>query len=164
MTLPTRQAPDLADLRDQLDYDTERGVFRWRHARRGVAAWSAAGSLEDDGYWSITFRRQHYPAHRIAWYHSTGEWPSEFIDHINGDRGDNRLANLRPASPAENARNRHAGVEGSKSPLLGAHWDGERNKWAARIKRDGRTRHLGRFDTDLEAHNAYMAERAKEGR
>jgi hypothetical protein len=68
------------------------------------------------------------------------------VDHVNGDRLDNRRGNLRIATNAQNLQNRH-----QCGPYRGASWDAERNRWQARVQLDGKTHHLGRHATEAEA-------------
>lgn len=88
---------------------------------------------------------------------TTGDWPTDQIDHINGDKGDNRIANLREATNAENNRNTGAG-QANTSGFKGVCWDKAKGKWRAQIEIDGRGAHLGYFTTP-EA--AYVASAAK---
>lgn len=82
-------------LKKLLAYDSKTGQFTWRTDRRGVAAGSRAGSRLADGYWRIKIDYMPYKAHRLAWFHYYGVWPDRPVRHINGDRSDNRIANLK---------------------------------------------------------------------
>jgi hypothetical protein len=85
-------------VRELLDYDPKTGVFRWRSTtRKGEQAGSVAGSLQSDGIWRILVNGREYNAHRLAWLHVYGKWPPLVLNHINGDKADNRIANLREA-------------------------------------------------------------------
>jgi hypothetical protein len=95
-------------LRQLLDYNPDTGEFRWRascgnHMREGKLAGSIRRS---DGYVAIGYNRTLYQAHRLAWLYVTGEWPLEQVYHANGNRSDNRFANLRLAMGA----NKHEGL------------------------------------------------------
>lgn len=92
-----------------------------------------------------------YYAHRLAWLHHHGEWPAEQLDHINGDRQDNRIANLRLASQLENHQNRKL-QRNNVSGHPGVYF--EKGRWRARIKVQQKYRHLGTFDTFEEARAA----------
>jgi hypothetical protein len=98
---------------------------------------------------------KNYPAHRIAWYLHTKQDPGALqIDHINGNPSDNRIANLRLATPGQNAKNTRK-KPGTASKYKGASWHARTGKWQSQIKVDGHNMHLGCFDTDYEAHLAY---------
>jgi hypothetical protein len=86
-----------------------------------------------------------YLTHRIIWLFEKGAWPKDQIDHINGDRTDNRIENLREVSNAENARNMSVSVR-NKSGIAGVFWNAKRQKWVANIGKNSRTKHLGCFD------------------
>lgn len=86
-----------------------------------------------------------YLTHRII---ETGEWPVDQLDHINGNRTDNRMKNLREVSNAENAKNMSVSVR-NKSGVVGIFWSARLQKWVACIGENGRTKHLGCFD-DLD--------------
>lgn len=134
-------------LRELLDYNPETGVFFWRRSRgNGVKVGQLAGSMANNGYWQIAVQRRVYRAHRLAWLHYYGEWPSA-IDHINGVRVDNRIVNLRQADGNINEQNR---------VCAGAFRC--RKKWQSRIRTNGGKReYLGTFDTREEAEAAYLA-------
>lgn len=102
-----------------------------------------------------------YLTHRVIWLFETGSWPADQLDHINGDRTDNRMENLREVSNAENARNMSISVR-NKSGIPGVFWEAQRRKWIANIGENGRTKHLGsfdEFDLAVEARDKAKAER-----
>lgn len=135
-------------LRSLLTYDPDAGTFTWRVDRGGGARHGdIAGSSDQTGYVRIWIDRNRYLAHRLAWLYVHGEWPKHHLDHKNRDRSDNRISNLRQASPTQNAINR-------KLPQ-GVHPVG--NRFQARISVDGDRRHLGCFSTPEAAHAAYVA-------
>jgi len=142
---------ELSEVRRLIDYDCTTGKFKWRvnrgHMNRGLVA----GTMRDGGYIEIMVFGKHLRAHRLAWFIYYGEWPDKEIDHINGDRTDNRIVNLREATRRKNAQNmqchRDGGVCGvQRTP---------RGRYQARAYLDKRLRHLGVFDTEIEAHAAY---------
>lgn len=140
---------------DYLDYDAATGIFTWRVDRNNrVKAGSRAGSVDAGGYVIIPVNRKNYKAHRLAWLYVNGEWPRGPIDHINCDKTDNRIANLREATPAENAANRPRRSNG-RSGFKGVSWCSREGKWVASIRHDGRHRHLGYFTDAAEAHAVY---------
>ena len=90
------------------------------------------------------------PAHRAAWAIFHGEWPGGQIDHINGDRSDNRLENLRDIPGRENQKNMKRPSRNT-SGTVGVDWFPARNKWRARIRHDGVNIHLGLFSSKEDA-------------
>jgi hypothetical protein len=99
-----------------LHYDPETGYFTWLASKRGVKKGSRAGCLNVHGYTFIGLNYTDYLAHRLAWVYVNGEIPDGlFIDHINGKRNDNRIENLRLATPMQNGNNR--GIKHTPSKL-----------------------------------------------
>lgn len=99
-----------------------------------------------------------YLAHRLAWLFSNGQWPSQVIDHIDGNPQNNRIANLRDASIQANQENqRRAQRSNRSSGLLGSHFDAQTGRWMAKISVMNKTIHIGRYDTPQEAHTAYVS-------
>jgi hypothetical protein len=142
---------------DVLDYDPATGVFTWKvraSARRRIG--SVAGGLHPDGYRIIKVHGISIRAHWLAWLVTHGEWPAKELDHINRNRDDNRIANLRTCSRAENAQNRASGVAPSKYGR-GVYF--ARSRYFAKIRCGGRNIHLGHFPTAEEAANAYLEAR-----
>lgn len=147
----------LARLRELLSYDPATGDFFWIHddLRGRNPAYLPAGGLNSRGYWRIKIAPHWYYAHRLAWLYIHGVWPSGPIDHINGDRLDNRIANLRDVSQTVNAQNKRKPGSRNKVGLLGVCRD--YGLFKACIKVNGKTINLGRFQTPEEAHAAYVA-------
>jgi hypothetical protein len=151
-----RSALTAARLRELLIYDESTGKFT-RNMRKGIAGKGTPvrGLTNRAGYSMLCVDKCSYPAHRLAWLYVHGEWPKQVIDHINGDRLDNRISNLRDVSTKINLQNvRAARSTNKESKLLGAHKNG--NKWASHIETDGKLRYLGTFLTPEEAHAAYL--------
>jgi hypothetical protein len=146
-------------LRELLHYDPETGLLTWRVSRGSSRAGDVAEGLDGRGYRRVRVDRSLYYAHRIAWLWMTGEWPADHIDHINGIPGDDRWANLRLATNAQNTANGGRRVT-NKSGFKGVWWHKPTSKWRAAIMASGRSKHLGLFDCPAAAHAAY-AEAAK---
>ncbi|WP_424138634.1 HNH endonuclease [Roseomonas chloroacetimidivorans] len=156
-----RPLPPVDRLRSRLAYCPTTGVLRWRHTRPGPKSRSDdAGCVKPDGYRYVRFEGGNYLAHRLIWLMMTGDEPGRFIDHINGEPSDNRWANLRLASHAENMRNSRM-QRNNTSGFKGVRYDRARQRWIAEIKKDGRTIRLGRFGT-AEAAGAARAAAAAE--
>lgn len=145
----------LEALKELMEYDPDAGVFRWlvrRNSRGGkIAPGVEAGCDNGHGYVRIRISGRRYLRSRLAYYWMTGEWP-ELVDHINGDKADDRWCNLRLADKSTNAINSNirvdntAGAKGVYKTRTG--------KWAAQIQKNGVNRHLGTFDTMEEAASA----------
>lgn len=153
---------DTKFLRTILHYDVETGVFTWLVGnKRSVRAGDTANSLhKSTGYLRVKIKGRQFVLHRLAWQYVYGNHPATEIDHINGDRSDNRLSNLREATSANNNWNRKISVRNS-SGKKGVCWNKKAGKWQAQIGHAyGRT-YLGVFDTPEEAHRAYTREAKK---
>ena len=158
--MPKNHAPlTAARLRELLSYDPETGVFRRKTSAGGVAIGSIAGNDDWNGYRRIRVHPHSHMAHRLAWLYVHGEWPKHEIDHINGVRDDNRIANLREATPAENQQNR-ARSRNNKSGFTGVSWHRQSNKWRAKIKVNRKVIWLGGFPDPESAAAAYAAAKA----
>lgn len=144
-------------VRECLDYDPPTGIFTWRkRTSNRIRVGGVAGVKAVNGYIYIALDDYRLLAHRVAWFYVYGEWPKEQLDHINRDRADNRLANLRPASMSENACN---GILRStnSSGFRGVSLDKRKTKkkWLAQIVKDGKQHCVGYFSSKEEAADAY---------
>lgn len=146
-------------VRELLDYDPSTGEFRWRVSRGcggGARAGDIAGSNDGTGgYWRIEIEQAAHYAHRLAWLYVYGEWPARFLDHRNEDKLDNRIANLRNATRAQNRQNITRPYRSNTSGYTGVRRF--HHQWQAAISVDGKKYHLGTFNTAEEGHAAYLA-------
>lgn len=140
----------IEQLRAFIAYDPETGIFTAVKARARVHVGKVLGLKDKSGYLHIVLNQVHYYAHRLAWLFMTGDWPEDYVDHINGVKADNRWANLRAATNGQNQQNRKLRSD-SVSGLKGVSRRTS-TSWAARIAGG----HLGCFPTPEEAHAAYM--------
>ena len=143
------------DARKYLDYDPATGVMRWKiWPRTGRPSGREVLTTNAQGYRVVVLMGRQYRVHRVAWLMMYGKWPPELLDHVNGNRTDNRLVNLREATRAENNRNR--GMSGNNtSGFKGVTYNKDRNKWQAKIWRNNKAIHLGRYPSAQGAFAAY---------
>ena len=140
--------PDVIKLQEHLDYNPRTGEFRWKKpTARCTKPWSLAGFVSHHGYWQISFYGSSWMAHRLAWlmYHGEDLGQQE-IDHIDGNKLNNAIDNLRVASPTENQHN---------IKRKGFYWHKKDKKWRARGYHEGSQIDLGSFDCPLLARLAY---------
>jgi hypothetical protein len=141
-----------------LDYDLETGIFRWRvQPCNRIKAGVVAGTVNHDGYIRIKINGTLFMAHRLAWLHTHGTWPLQQIDHINGDKADNRIRNLRDVSRSVNMQNQVRAQKDNTSGLRGVSWHKDKKRWEACISVNGQNEYLGSFDTTEAAHAAYLS-------
>lgn len=134
-------------------YDERTGLFSWKQKRQGVIA-GKFGNLEKTGYVRVKLLNKKYLAHRLAWFIVHKQWPESQIDHINGNRSDNRIDNLRVVDQSGNSQNRRVKQKNNQSGYFGVHASGK--KWRAQIRINKRLLHLGLFETPELASMAYI--------
>lgn len=144
-----------SEILDLLIYDRDTGRLSWKHRENETAGWNgkyagkeAFTSVDAYGYRQGSIRGRRMLAHRVIMAMETGSWPEEDVDHINGDRQDNRFCNLRNVSRSENCMNSSIGKR-NKSGAIGVSWSSRDGKWRAQIQKDGKNFYIGIFD-DLE--------------
>ena len=149
-------------LRALLHSNPGSGVFtRLVAPNNRVRVGDSAGTPVGNGYVRICIDGKQYYSHRLAWLYVKGIWPSDQIDHINGQREDNRIENLREASQCENMQNLRKARSDSKSGFLGVHWVAQKSKWQAKLKLAGKSHHIGFFNAPALAHEAYLKAKRK---
>lgn len=151
---------DADTLRAILYYSPESGAFtRLVSTSNSAKVGEAAGSKTKNGYTEMSVLGRRYYAHRLAWLHMHGSWPKGQIDHIDGNRSNNGIANLRDVTCAVNVQNKKIAQSNSTHGFLGAKRSGKR--WSARIHVNGQQHHIGCYDTPEEAHAAYISEKRR---
>lgn len=140
-------------LRQLFIYNPYTGLFTYRIARGKCVVGKEAGTYRHDGYCSITIDREQYLAHRLAWLYVYGRFPDGFIDHIDCNKSNNRISNLREATRSQNQHNNELRVNNS-SGSKGVAWDNDRQKWIVVIGIGNKSKFIGRFDDLNEATNA----------
>ena len=154
------EVPSQSEVSAILEYNQEDGRLIWKVAANSRAAkGSMAGHKRKDGYMMVSFGGKKYLAHRVIWLLVHGYWP-KYIDHMDGDPGNNRMQNLRECSHSENMRNRKL-PKNNTSGVKGVTWHKVYQKWQAQVGVDGDNVAVGRYDTVDEAAAAVKAAREK---
>lgn len=153
-----------AYLRQVIRYEAETGELFWRRPRRNQKRGALGAPAGHGGRLQTPIGGKAHYVHRLVWLYHHDAWPADQLDHINGNKLDNRIENLREATGLENLQNRWVGNAGTRGGLLGVSWDGRKvdgRPWRARIMRDGRSTSLGYYPTPEEAHEAYLAAKSQ---
>lgn len=143
-----------------LAYDQKTGIFTWKKSRGHMKLGLRAGHIRRDGYVIISFGGRAYLAHRLAWFFVKGCWPLGYMDHVNRDKKDNRIVNLREANHSQNSANvvlRSTNTSG----VRGVYWDRANKLWRAQIHTKRTTTYLGSFSSKVKAAAAYRAAAAE---
>lgn len=129
-------------------YDELTGSLYWNSSGK------KAGTLKKSGYIQIKLDNKFYYAHRLIWLYKHSDWPTHEIDHINGDRADNRIENLRDVRHGDNLSNRHQKSSKNTNQYLGVRK--RHSKFYARIVKNGVEYRSLPYDSELEAHLKYL--------
>ena len=144
----------IALMRERINYNPETGLMTYTNrAKGGRATGEKVGTPEKHGYIKVNFQGKKYLAHRLIWMMFYGRPANGMLDHINGIRTDNRIANLRECTPIQNSANSKAinnrtGYRGVVALPSG--------KFAVQLRRDGRSTYRGCFDTKEQAGKHYQ--------
>lgn len=138
------------ELRRVIGYDPATGFMY------NLKTGNSAGYATDDGYIRVTIGDRKYMAQRLAWLYVYGTWPS-LVDHINGDRSDNRINNLREVTQAQNQANSKVHCN-NKTGVSGLTWDRHNSKWKVSVRIGGGRRVVKRFADlhEARAFNMYL--------
>ena len=161
-------------LRKLLSYDPETGELVWltrdtsffsdeSHANRWNARYANTRAFQTVyyGYLHGHILKKHYYAHRVCWAIYYGKWPADQIDHINGNRADNRISNLRDVSHSDNQKNTKLRHD-NKSGVPGIDWKADCALWRARASRNGKRYLIGYFKNLDDAIAARMLAQSNE--
>ena len=147
-----------ARLKEFFHYDLDTGLFTRVKSAGCSAKGSIVGTSHNDGYLSMEIDKKGYLLHRLAWLYVIGSFPEFEIDHIDGDRKNNKLANLRQANDLENAQNRKLPLNNT-SGYVGVFFKDK--KWYAKIDVNKKRYFLGYHKTAELAHEAYKEAKAR---
>lgn len=141
-------------------YCKETGIFTRRKAAGNTLAGSTIGCIDKKGYLKALVLGSYVKLHRLAWFYTHGTWPSEQVDHINGVKTDNRIANLRVCDTSTNCLNQQGPRTNNKIGYQGVHQIKKTGRFRACCNLQGVKHHLGVFATVEEAHLAYSTFKA----
>ena len=134
-----------SELKGMFSYDAETGYFkRLSCISTRFKTGSIAGGKNFNGYIIITIKGKRHRAHRLVWLYCYGVFPDDYIDHINGDKEDNRLMNLRNVTNKDNGKNQKLSKTNS-SGVTGVCWHNRDKKWVAQIRVNDKNKYLGGF-------------------
>lgn len=150
-------------VRELLAYDPITGALtRLTDNKRGAKVGYIAGYIHVSCYRIVMVDRENHAAHRLIWLLQTGTWPTGEIDHMDGEKDNNRFTNLRDVDRQTNMQNEQKVRKNNKSGLMGVHWRKDRSKWVATLKVNGKSFRLGSFTTPEEAAAAYLLAKRKQ--
>lgn len=137
-------------------YDASKGVLIWKNPPKQNAYLIGlpTKTTEVNGYKCVTILKKSYKVHRIIWFLENEKWP-RVIDHIDGNKTNNKISNLRSVSERVNQQNQYRHREGK---LVGTSFRKTTGKWRSLIKVKGKQKELGTFNTEEEAHQRYLQE------
>jgi hypothetical protein len=141
------QLPSVDEIKKELWYEKQTGVFRARFANAKSKAWRIVGRKESKGYLQVKINNRMYMAHRLAWMYETGQDPTLLnmqIDHIDRDKTNNAFANLRLVTNKQNSENRNVNSR-SKTGIRGVYM--EKDRFVAEMCNNYKKIKLGRFTT-----------------
>lgn len=146
--------PTAEKLRKLLSYNPETGLMTWKvNTGRQKKIGKIAGTNKKGDYSRVSIGGKTYLSHRIIWALHYGIWPSNLVDHINGEQSDNRISNLREATNLQNLANSKK-QKNNKSGYKGVFWCAVKKAWVATIRINQKNKYIGKFSN---AHDAALA-------
>lgn len=164
---------DVSVLRKLLRYEPDTGKLYWHErtpdmfkdgkhsAEHNCARWNIrfagkeAFTASSYGYKVGDIFGSRQSAHRVAYAISHGHWPKDAIDHIDGNRANNCIDNLRAVTWKENHMAMRVNRKSASSRFRGVSWDKKRKKWLSSIVANSKQKNLGRYESEHEAARAY---------
>lgn len=148
-------------LKELLSYDKASGNFTWIWP----ISWARNGSIAGfnrNGYVVIYIDGRQHKAHRLVFLYLYGSLPPDQVDHINHNRADNRIVNLRRCDNSTNMKNVPLS-RANTSGIVGVYWFSQTQKWQAQIQVDSKKKHLGYFERIEDAATARKTAELKYG-
>ena len=143
-----------AQLKEVLEYNPDTGVFTWLKVIGNRKVGDVAGYKHHNGYINIKIQGKIYQAHRLVYLYMTGNFPENFIDHINRIKDDNIWTNLRDATNSQNKANIKK-PKNNTSGYKGVRWHKTNKRWSAEIRYMKKKMYLGYYNTPQEGYEAY---------
>ena len=134
------------------DYHPD-GYLIWKIKKRGVIKGSIAGTLDTNGYRKIMINYKFIGVHRLVYLYHHGYLPA-YIDHIDGNKLNNKISNLRECTSSQNGQNKKR-PKNNTSGYKGVSWHIRQKKYTASIQINGKLKYLGSFAKAIDAYNAY---------
>ena len=144
------------ELKEVLEYSSETGALIWRISPvNSVKIGATAGSKQSSGYLTLMYKGKAYKAHGLAWLYMYGEISEDkYVDHIDGNKSNNTIANLRLCTQLENNKNRRLNSNNT-SGYKGVNWNKKDCNWQANASLNGKIKYLGSYATSKDASIAY---------
>ena len=151
-------------LKSILNYDAETGIFTWKVNKSNRSKVGNIAGSKFNGYVNIEINNKSYKSHRLAWLYVYGKFPENLIDHINANRSDNKISNLRKATYQKNSEN-YKTPKTNTSGVKNVSWYKNLNKWVVSISVKSKKKTIGYFEdlelaelVAIEARNKYRME------
>lgn len=148
------------ELTRQLYYDPVQGTFIWKISKRKTKKGQIAGRKHPKGYIQITINDHTYMAHRLAWLYVYKSWPTKQIDHINENKKNNRINNLRDISQTNNQFNQSNPQKNNTSGYRGVSLHKLSGLYRVQVMCKRKQYHIGYFKNIEEAYKAYLEARS----
>lgn len=151
---------NLEYINEYLTYDASTGNLYQLKKRPKIQVGSLAGGINKKGYRYIQLNGRKYPSHHIVWFIETNSFPQKQIDHIDGNKTNNKFSNLREVTNKQNTENRGK-QKNNKTGYKGVSFNNRLKKYVAQIQHNNKPIHIGVYQNSYDAHLAYE-EKAKE--
>jgi HNH endonuclease len=124
-------------------FEYKDGELFWKISKKGISKNKKCGYLNNRGYYMVGLNNKDYGVHRIIYFMFNGYFP-EFVDHKDGNKFNNKIENLRPATMRENNLNVKTKISNT-SRYKNVCWNKEKQKWHVKIRHDGKNKHFGYY-------------------